>query len=217
MLIAFDTYGARRRRQFGFEELGGGLSEIPDESDVAVEVATAVASEVPWGAGAQDYILEATIPGSEPVQIGAFDAASTSDRLRSIAEAQGGGLSRDDAITATLGGRFYDPSIRTGTIDWSQVFRDTPGAINTLGAVATTIARTVGTVAGVTRGAPAGNPAPGGRPSPGLIQRFLGGGGSPAQGGGTAPASGLSQLLGGNLVLFAALGLGGYWLLKKAR
>lgn len=216
-MIICDTFGARRRRQFGFEELIGGVTDIAPPSDYVPEVVTAVASEVPWGAGAQDYILEQPFPGSEPVQIGVFDAASTSERLRSIAEAQGAGLSRDEAITATLGGGFYDPSLRTGTIDWAQVFRDTPGAINTLGAVVTTIARTFGTVAGVTQRAPAGNPAPGGRPSPGLIQRFLGGGGATAQGGGTAPASGLSQLVGGNTLLLAALGVGGYLLWKKAR
>jgi len=45
MMIEFQTFGARRRRdQFGFEELGGVLSEIPDEGSGSVSLADVLRS-----------------------------------------------------------------------------------------------------------------------------------------------------------------------------
>jgi hypothetical protein len=125
----------------------------------------AAADSVDWGFGAQDGMFDA-----DPV---APDSNSSSERLRGIGALQEAGLTREEAFAAAPGGAPADPTIRTGTMDWSSAFKSFASSVGVLGGGIGTAANGLANLAGV-RAPTGGTPAPGGNPGPSFLQRLLG-------------------------------------------
>ncbi len=161
--------------------------------------------ELDWGTGAQDFIT----PSSElEFQAGqSFPASSfgpgqsLSDRLRGIAGEQevaaaaGTPITVSQAANIAVGGAPFtgltaDPVIDTGSVDFSSIFR----VVRDLAGFGVQLSRGFSDLAGVRAGAPAGNPAPGGR----RMQPAL---------------FGISP----NLLLLGAVGGGAAWLIFRRR
>lgn len=191
-----------------------GNNPSPADLSISDQVRSGAAStEVAWGAGVQDVV-----GGSPPVLV---NSNSFSDRLRGIAAAYENPSQAEQLVGGSGGGAFtgptavYDPEISSGALDWSQVLRAVPQAVNTLAGAASTVLNGYARLAGVH---PAqgnavvvgGNPAPGGTPAPSLLQRLLGG---PAVGTGVGSAP-QSQLTGMLLTAGVVLGVG-YLVLKR--
>lgn len=227
LLLTGSSWQAARtaaRRQDGFDVFGGSGPDFsvltdPNIDEAAAGAASSIsdvlrsggaAAEVAWGSGAQDAIV-----GADPI-LG--NPNSISDRLRGLAAIgeTADVNNQEQLIVGSGGGPFVavaDPSVDTGTVDWTKVLAAVPQSVTAAAGAVATVTNAFAALAGVRNRTVVGNPAPGGTVQPSYLQRLLGTGGS------SAPAAGAplqAQAVGSLATLAIVAGIG-YLLVKGAR